>query len=72
MAKKAQQEITVDKVHMRIPSDWKAAWNKQASVAGLSLTDWIAERCNEALPAKVQSSLSTKLGIGRPKKTDEK
>jgi hypothetical protein len=70
MAKKVVVEITTEKVHMRIPSDWKDAWNRQASVEGLSLTDWIAARCNDDLPDKVQDGLSAKSRIGRPKKTD--
>lgn len=72
MAKKKQATVTTDKVHMRVPSDWKSAWMAKASLDGLSLTDWMAERCNEGLPAKVQADLSIKPGIGRPKKTEEK
>lgn len=57
----------MDRVPMRQPGDWIDAWRAQAAREGLTLSEWIGERCNEALPQQVQQRLSERTGRGRPK-----
>lgn len=54
------------RVPMRQPADWIDAWRAQADKQGLTLSEWIGQRCNEALPQQVQRGLSERVGRGRP------
>jgi len=54
------------------PSDHWAAFQTAADASGLSLSEWMDEKCQAALPVKVQKTLSKRAPAHRPKNTSEK
>ena len=53
-----------------VPADWKAAFKRASAAAkSKSLSEWVGERCAEALPAKTKAALSARPRVGRPAKS---
>lgn len=63
---------TTERKNISQPSDHWAAFQAAADAAGLTLSDWIAQQCKKALPAKVQKTLSKRVPAHRPKNVSEK
>jgi len=49
------------------PPDWLEAWQHAADKQGLTLSAWIGEQCNQALPAEIVNTLSERPAANRPK-----
>jgi hypothetical protein len=63
--------MTTERKNISQPSDHWAAFQTAADNAGLSLSEWMSEKCRAVLPAKVQKTLSKRNPVGTPKKLSE-
>lgn len=52
------------RIQITQPDDWVEAFRQQAEKDGLSLSEWIGEKCKDALPKQVQVKLSERQGVG--------
>ena len=52
------------RIHVTQPEDWVEAFRQQAEKEGSSLSEWIGEKCKDALPKLVQAKLSVRQGVG--------
>jgi len=63
--------MTTTRKNISQPADWWAAYEAEASKQGKSLSEWMADQCNAALPAKVRKALSERPAANRPRKEPE-
>jgi hypothetical protein len=54
------------------PSDHWQAFQTAADLDGLSLSEWMSEKCRAALPVKVQKTLGQRREAHRPKNLSTK
>ena len=52
-------------ITMSQPEEFLTAWNEAAKSKEMTLSQWVAECCNEKLPAKVRKSLPDRETVGR-------
>lgn len=68
MMNEACDKIKSKPLPISVPEDWAAAYAAQAKKCGLTLSQWVGEQCNIALPPKVAAKLSERQSQGRPRK----
>jgi hypothetical protein len=49
----------------RQPADWLDAWKQAAEAEGKTLSEWIGDQCNKALPKEVRKELGKRPKAGR-------
>ena len=65
--------MTTDRKNITQPADWWAAFEAQSQAEGMSLSEWMGNRCRRYLPYAVRKELSerkTKPGR-KPKETSD-
>ena len=62
--------MTNERKNISEPTDWWAAFEKQAKSEGMSLSAWLGEAGKAKLPTKVAKKLSERPAAHRPKADD--
>lgn len=62
------RKVANERKHITQPSDWWAAFEKQAKAEGLTLAAWLGEAAKKQLPTKMAKKLSERPPANRPKK----
>jgi hypothetical protein len=52
------------------PEEWQAAFRKEATRKGKTLSEWVGETLVAALPANARKSLPARPAANRPKKAE--